>query len=333
MPSDPLDLPIRPRRLRGNPLLRRMLQRVSLRRSDIICPVFVREGKNVRQEVSSMPGVYQMSVDVALDWLSARAEQGFAAYLVFAVIDRDKKDPRGSAALDPDNIVCQLLRAVKQKQIPMVGMTDLCFCEYTSHGHCGPMSADDATVINDETVSLLVQQAVNHAKAGAEVIAPSGMMDGTVGALRKGLDAAGFENTSILSYAVKYASAFYGPFRDAADSAPAFGDRRGYQMDPARGVEEAILEAQLDIDQGADMVMVKPAGAYLDIISAVRQRVNVPVVAYQVSGEYAMIEASARNGWLDHDRAVMESLLAIKRAGADLIISYYAERLPSLLLG
>jgi porphobilinogen synthase len=213
----------------------------------------------------------------------------------------------------------------------MVGITDLCFCEYTSHGHCGPMTDDNATVRNDETVERLVRQAVNHAKAGAGVIAPSGMMDGTVAALRRGLDLAGFTDVAILSYAVKYASAFYGPFRDAADSAPAFGDRRSYQMDPARGVDEALHEALLDVQQGADMVMVKPAGPYLDVVAAVRSAVRVPVVAYQVSGEYAMLEAAARNGWLDRDRAVLESLLAIKRAGADLVITYYAELVAKLV--
>ena len=311
--------------------MRRMLHRVELRRSDIIVPVFVREGSNVRQEVASMPGVYQMSLDVAIPWLARRAEEGFGAYLVFGVIDRSKKDPLGSAALDEDNIVCRLLRATKSQQIPMLGITDLCFCEYTSHGHCGPLAEDNSTVKNDETVERLVRQAVNHARAGASVIAPSGMMDGAVGALRSGLDGAGFTDVSVLSYSVKYASAFYGPFRDAADSAPSFGDRRTYQMDPARGVDEALLEARLDIEQGADMVMVKPAGPYLDIITAVRKSVDVPVVAYQVSGEYAMLEAAARNGWLDHDRAVLESLLAIKRAGADLIITYYAELLAKLI--
>jgi porphobilinogen synthase len=324
-------LPIRPRRLRGNPQLRRMLQRVTLRRSDIICPIFVREGKGERREVPSMPGVYQMSVDVALDWLSARAEQGFGAFLIFGVIDRAAKDETGSAALDEENVVCRLLRSARDQKLPMAAITDLCFCEYTSHGHCGPLSADRSTVKNDETVELLVKQAINHANAGAAVVAPSGMMDGTVGALRTGLDAAGFADVSILSYSAKYASAFYGPFRDAADSAPAFGDRHGYQMDPARGVEEALHEVHLDIEQGADMVMVKPAGAYLDILSAVRWSVDVPVVAYQVSGEYAMLEAAARNGWLDHDRAVLESLVAIKRAGADLIITYYAELLARLM--
>jgi porphobilinogen synthase len=308
-----------------------MLQGVQLRRSDVIVPIFVREGANVRQEVSSMPGVYQMSLDVALPWLSQRAEEGFLSYLIFGVIDRSKKDAMGTPALDEDNIVCQLLRKAKEQKLPMAGITDLCFCEYTSHGHCGPLTDDKGTVKNDETVERLVKQATNHAKAGAAVIAPSGMMDGTVDALRKGLDGAGFTDVSILSYAVKYASAFYGPFRDAADSAPEFGDRRGYQMDPARGLDEALREARLDVEQGADMVMVKPAGPYLDIVSAVRRTVDVPLVAYQVSGEYAMLEAAARNGWLDHDRAVLESLTAIKRAGADLIITYYAERLAKIV--
>jgi porphobilinogen synthase len=328
--NTPLPL-VRPRRLRLNSQLRAMIQRVTLRRSDIIVPVFVTEGVQVRREVSSMPGVHQMSVDVAVPWLAARAKEGFAAYLIFGVVDRSKKDAAGSAALDPDNVVCRLLRAVRGQKIPMVGITDLCFCEYTSHGHCGVMTDDQSTVRNDITVQRLVEQAINHAKAGAGIIAPSGMMDGTVAALRHGLDAAGFLDTAILGYSVKYASAFYGPFRDAADSAPEFGDRRSYQMDPSRGVSEALLEARLDVEQGADMVMVKPAGAYLDVIAAVRAAVDVPVVAYQVSGEYAMLEAASRNGWLDHDRAVLESLLAIKRAGADLIITYYAELLAKLI--
>jgi porphobilinogen synthase len=312
-------------------MVRQMLQRVSLSRRDIIVPVFVKDGTGVRQEVSSMPGVHQMSVDVATDWLAERAREGYGAYLIFGVIDRHKKDAGGSAALDPDNVVCRLLRSVTSRKLPLLGITDLCFCEYTDHGHCGPMTADGSTVVNDETVSRLVQQALNHARAGASIIAPSGMMDGTVTSLRAGLDANHFTDISILAYAVKYASAFYGPFRDAADSAPAFGDRRSYQMDPARGVEEALHEALLDVEQGADMVMVKPAGPYLDVIRAVREVVRVPVVAYQVSGEYAMLEAAARNNWLDRDRAVLESLIAIKRAGADLIITYYAELLAKLI--
>lgn len=324
-------LPIRPRRLRTNPFLRDMLRRVELRRSDVIVPIFVTEGVGVRHEVKSMPGVFQMSVDVAVPWLEARALEGFKAYLVFGVVDRQKKDPEGSEALNPDNVVCTLLRQASEAGLGMTGMTDLCFCEYTSHGHCGPMTEDRSTVKNDETVSRLVEQALNHAGAGAGVVAPSGMMDGTIGALRKGLDEAGRSDVALLSYAVKYASAFYGPFRDAADSAPEFGDRKSYQMDPARGVDEALLEVDLDVEQGADMVMVKPAGAYLDVIRAVRERVNVPVVAYQVSGEYAMLEAAGRNGWIDRDRAVLESLLSIKRAGADLIITYYAELLAKIL--
>ena len=308
-----------------------MLDRVTLRRSDFIVPIFVTEGSGVRHEVPSMPGVFQMSVDTAAMWLARRAEEGFKAFLVFGVIDRSKKDAVGSAALDENNVVCQLLRTVKSQKIPILAVTDLCFCEYTSHGHCGILSKDHTTVLNDETVERLVRQAINHAKAGADMIAPSGMMDGAVAAIRKGLDAAGFLETAILAYAVKYASAFYGPFRDAADSAPEFGDRRSYQMDPARGPDEAILEAQSDIAQGADMVMVKPAGPYLDIVAAVRRAVQVPLVAYQVSGEYSALEAAARNGWLDRDRAVLESLLAIKRAGADLIITYYAELLARLI--
>lgn len=308
-----------------------MLQSIHLRRSDIIVPIFVREGKNERREVFSMPGVYQMSVDVAADFLSQRADEGFKAFLIFGVIDRKQKDAVGSAALDENNVVCRLLRETKNRKIPMASITDLCFCEYTSHGHCGILSDDKSTVLNDPTVERLVQQAINHAKAGATVIAPSGMMDNTVAALRKGLDENNFPDVAILSYAVKYASAFYGPFRDAADSAPEFGDRKTYQMDPSRSVGEAILEAQSDIEQGADMIMVKPAGAYLDIIAAVRMETHVPLVAYQVSGEYAMIEAAARNNWIDGNRIMLESLQAIKRAGADLIITYYAERLAKIL--
>ena len=326
-----MDLFVRPRRLRLRPELRSMLQRVHLRRSDVIVPVFVTEGRGVRKEVASMPGVFQMSVDVALPWLQARADEGFKAYLIFGVIDRATKDPMGSPALDPENVVCRLLREATAAKLPMAGITDLCFCEYTSHGHCGPLTADGQTVKNDETVERLVSQAVNHAKAGAAVIAPSGMMDGTIGALRKGLDAAGFADVALLAYAVKYASAFYGPFRDAADSAPSHGDRKSYQMDPARGVDEALLVARLDVEQGADMIMVKPAAAYLDVIAACRAKFDVPVVAYQVSGEYSLIEAAARNGWVDRDRIVLESLTAIKRSGADLVISYYAELLAKLI--
>jgi porphobilinogen synthase len=329
--SDSLNLPIRPRRLRLLPELRSMLQRVRLRRSDFIVPVFVTEGAGVRREVASMPGVFQMSVDVATEWLGRRAAEGFKSCLLFGVIDRSKKDPAGSVALDPENVVCRLLQQIKSQKIGMAAITDLCFCEYTSHGHCGPLTADGQSVQNDATVARLVMQAVTHAKAGAAIIAPSGMMDGTIAALRQGLDAAGFQEVSLLAYAVKYASAFYGPFRDAADSAPSHGDRKSYQMDPARDPKEALLEARLDIEQGADLIMVKPAAAYLDIIAACRAAFDTPVVAYQVSGEYAMIEAAAQKGWIDRDRVLLESLTAIKRAGADLIISYYAEVLAKLL--
>lgn len=323
MPDD-FNLSHRPRRLRASPLLRASLAGVRVQRRDLILPVFVREGKGVRKEIPSMPGVHQMSVDVAADWLQERHAEGFPAYLAFGVIDRAAKDPPGSAALDPENVVCRLLREMKSRKSEMVGITDLCFCEYTSHGHCGILSNDGSTVENDATVARLVEQARNHAQAGADLVAPSGMMDAAVGALRAGLDAAGFGDVGILSYAVKYASAFYGPFRDAADSAPQFGDRRSYQMDPARGVKEAILEALSDVEQGADLVMVKPGLPYLDILYAVRQAVNVPVVAYQVSGEYSMLEAAARNGWLDRDAAVMESWIALKRAGADMIVTYFS---------
>ncbi len=308
-----------------------MLQRVQLKRSDIIVPVFVCEGSGVKKEVGSMPGVHQMSVDVAADWLGEMSKAGFGAYIVFGVVDRAKKDEAGSEALNASNVVCQLIRRTKSQNNPMVAITDLCLCEYTDHGHCGPLTPDRSTVANDATLSLLAKQAVNHVNAGADVIAPSGMMDGMVAAIRKGLDEAGHVETPILSYAVKYASAFYGPFRDAADSAPSHGDRKSYQMDPARGIEEALLEVDLDLAQGADMVMVKPAGAYLDVVSRVRQHVNVPVIAYQVSGEYALIRAGGQKGWVDEDRVILESLTSVRRAGADLIISYFAPDLIRLL--
>ena len=328
MPPDPI---IRPRRLRLSPTLRKSLSSTRLSRRDLILPLFVVEGANIKREIPSMPGIHQMSLDIATPWLQARAAEGFPAYLAFGVVDRQKKDPQGSAALDPQNIVCKLLQQTKAAKLPMAAITDLCFCEYTSHGHCGILSPDQSTVENDPTVKALVEQALNHARAGADIIAPSGMMDGTVGALRRALDAAGFPNVAILSYSVKYASAFYGPFRDAADSAPQFGDRRSYQMDPARGSKEAIHETLLDIEQGADMVMVKPGLAYLDILAAVKQAVNVPVVSYQVSGEYSMIEAAARAGWIDRDAIALESLLALKRAGADMIITYFSDVAARLL--
>ncbi|MDB5324832.1 MAG: delta-aminolevulinic acid dehydratase, partial [Phycisphaerales bacterium] len=295
-----------------------MLQRVVLRRSDIIVPVFVCEGSGVKRPIGSMPGVFQMSVDVAADWLAERANAGFRAYLPFGVIDAAKKDATGSESIRESNVVCQIVRETKKRKIAMAAVTDLCLCEYTNHGHCGPLTDATSTssggdVDNDKTLALLAQQAVNHAKAGADVIAPSGMMDGMVAAIRKGLDDGGFPNIPILSYAVKYASAYYGPFRDAAESTPAFGDRRTYQMDPANG-DEALREVALDIAEGADMVMVKPGMPYLDIVRQVVDAFSMPTFAFQVSGEYAMLMAAAQNGWIEEERAIMESLGAFKRA-------------------
>ena len=304
-----------------------MLRRVALARSQVIVPVFVTEGE--KREVASMPGVYQRPVGDAAGWLGELAGRGFGAFIAFGVIERGKKDAVGSAALDGDNVVCRLVREVKRRGNPMTAVTDLCLCEYTDHGHCGPIVG--GRVDNDATLELLAKQAVNHAEAGADWVAPSGSMDGMVAAIRGGLDAAGFVETAILSYSVKYAGAFYGPFRDAADSAPGFGDRRGYQMDPLRGTDEAVREAELDVAEGADLVMVKPAGPYLDVIAAVRAAVRVPVVAYQTSGEYAMHVAGERAGWVDGDAVALESLHAIRRAGADAVITYHVDRLDRLL--
>ena len=299
-----------------------MLERVSVSPSDLIAPVFVTEGE--RREVASMPGVFQRPVADAADWLDRLAAKGVPAFLVFGVVDRRRKDSLGNEALQGENVVCQLLREVKKRGNPMVAITDLCFCEYTDHGHCGPIVND--TVDNDATLDRLGKQAVSHAKAGADWIAPSGSMDGMVAAIRGALDAGGYGDRAILSYSVKYSGAFYGPFRDAADSAPAFGDRRTYQMDPRRGVAEAVREARLDVAEGADLVMIKPAGPYLDVIAAVRAAVDVPVVAYQTSAEYAMHRAAEANGWIDGDGVVRESLESIKRAGADAIITYHVDR-------
>jgi porphobilinogen synthase len=320
----------RTRRLRENAALRGMLQRDRLRADQLIVPVFVCDGAGVRHEVPSMPGVFRMSVDVADAFLAECFSIGIRAYIVFGVVDAAKKDDAGREALNEDNAVCRLIRSVRRSTPGLVAISDLCLCEYTSHGHCG-MIDGEGRVLNDATLPLLARQAVNHASAGADVVAPSGKMNGAVAAVRAAIDQGGFDRTAILSYSVKYASAFYGPFRDAADSTPAFGDRRGYQMDPARGIDDAINEATLDIRQGADMIMVKPALPYLDVLRAVRERVTIPVAAYHVSGEYAMIEAAARNGWVDRDRIVLESLTAIRRAGADLVITYHAPHVARLL--
>jgi porphobilinogen synthase len=332
----------RMRRLRQNPILRDMVADQVLRPEDFVLPVFVRSGEDIRHPILSMPGQFQYSPDVLLEELSEWAAMGLRGILLFGVVDAADKDAVGSHAHDPDNAVCTTLRMVKRAGLKLVLMTDLCYCEYTDHGHCGPLikpsrgrrkgvrgakeTADDdfGGVDNDATIERLAQQAVVHCQAGADVVAPSGMMDHAVGSIRAGLDAAGFTDRVIMGYSVKYASAYYGPFRDAAQSPPQFGDRRGYQMDFRRSAAEAVHEAQLDVDEGADMVMVKPGMPYLDVLRQVSASVSVPCAVYQVSGEYAMFKAAAQAGWLDEKPAVLEAMHAFKRAGASLIISYYA---------
>jgi porphobilinogen synthase len=315
---------VRPRRLRRLPLLRAMVRETDLRPDDFVLPLFVRPGRGVRQEIGSMPGQFQLSVDRLADEVGPAAELGIRAFLLFGI--PEQKDATGSSALDDDGIVQRALRELRRAFADKVLLiTDECFCEYTDHGHCGPLCevGGRTDVDNDATLPLLAEQCVSHARAGADVVAPSGMMDGMVAAIRAGLDAAGFEHLPILSYAAKYASGFYGPFREAAESPPQFGDRTGYQMDPANG-DEAMREVALDLNEGADMVMVKPALAYLDIIRRVRERFGVPLAAYNVSGEYAMVKAAAQRGWIDERRITMEILTSIKRAGADMILTYHA---------
>ncbi len=316
-----IDLPVRPRRLRATAGLRRMVRETELNPADFIYPIFVTHGQNVRNPIASMPGIAQLSVDEAVREAEKTAESGIPAVLLFGLPAH--KDPVGLENFAPDGIVQQAIRAIKQELPELVVITDVCLCEYTDHGHCGLLD-DHGTVLNDETLPILIDVALSHAEAGADIVAPSGMMDGMVAALRAGLDQSGFGQLPVMSYAVKYASAFYGPFRDAADGAPKFGDRKTHQMDPANG-REALREAALDVDEGADFLMVKPALAYLDIIRQLRDTFpELPLAAYNVSGEYAMLKAAAANGWLDEERAVMETLTSIKRAGADLIITYHA---------
>ncbi len=319
------------RRLRRTPALREMLAQVRLTMKDVIAPLFVREGKGVRQEISSMPGQFQLSVDTAMKTVKVWAGKGVSAVLLFGI--PDKKDATGSQAWSGKAAVQRLAREIKQALPEMIVMTDLCLCEYTSHGHCGVLvdrAGGGQDVDNDATLELLGKTAVSQARAGADIVAPSAMMDGQVGAIRDALDEAGFKDTAIMSYAVKYASSLYGPFREAAESAPAFGDRRTYQMD-YRTIDQAMLEADADVAEGADILMVKPAGAYLDVIADVRGASDLPLAAYQVSGEYSMIKAAAAAGWLDERAAALETLTAIKRAGADLIITYFAEPLAGWL--
>ncbi len=296
-----------------------MVREVRLEPAQLILPLFVRCGANVRQPVSAMPGVAQTSVDEMLRDAERATRAGVGGVILFGI--PDQKDATGSAAWDPHGPVQQGVRALKREFPELVVMTDVCLCEYTDHGHCGLLVNGD--VDNDATLELLAREALSHAEAGADVVAPSDMMDGRVGAIRRALDAQGATGTAILAYAAKYASAYYGPFREAAESTPQTGDRRGYQMDPANG-DEALREVWLDIEEGADMVMVKPAGPYLDIVARVKQETGYPVAAYQVSGEYAMIKAAAERGWVDGERAMMESLIGIRRAGADMILTYFA---------
>ncbi|HEY9741058.1 MAG TPA: porphobilinogen synthase [Coleofasciculaceae cyanobacterium] len=322
----------RPRRLRKSAPLRRMVRENVLTTSDLIYPLFAVPGEGFAQEVKSMPGVYQLSVDKIVEEAKEVYDLGIPSIILFGI--PEDKDIEATGAWHDCGIVQKAATAVKAAVPELVVIADTCLCEYTSHGHCGYLEVGDLTgrVLNDPTLELLKKTAVSQAKAGADIIAPSGMMDGFVQAIRAGLDEAGFEDTPILSYAAKYASAYYGPFRDAADSAPQFGDRRTYQMDPANA-REALKEIELDIAEGADMLMVKPALAYMDIICRVKEATDLPVAAYNVSGEYAMIKAAALNGWIDEERVVMETLTGFKRAGADLILTYHAKDAARWLQG
>ncbi len=308
------------RRLRYNPLVRDMVRETELSKNDFIYPLFVVPGIKVKKPVKSMPGVFQMSIDVVVEECKEVAELGIPAIILFGIPDH--KDEVGSGAYDEKGIIQNAVRAIKKEVKNLLVITDVCMCEYTSHGHCGVLNGEE--ILNDQTVELLAKEALTHAQAGADIIAPSDMMDGRVAAIRKILDDNGFQNIPIMSYAAKYSSGYYGPFRDAAESAPAFGDRRSHQMDIANS-NEALREVETDIEEGADIVMVKPAGPYLDVIYRVKQKFGMPTAAYQVSGEYAMIKAAGQNGWIDEERVMIESLTAIKRAGADMFLTYFAK--------
>ena len=310
----------RMRRLRRTPAIRRMLRETTLSVDDLIYPLFVIAGENVKNPISSMPGCFQLSIGNLLTEVREVAAMGIPAILLFGIPAH--KDSAATGAYDSEGVVQMAVRAIKDEFPDLVVITDVCLCEYMDHGHCGVIQ--DGEVVNDVTLELLAKMAITHADSGADIVAPSDMMDGRVAAIRNALDDEGLTDTSIMAYSAKFASAFYGPFREAAESAPAFGDRRSYQMDPANG-EEAVREALLDIEEGADIVMVKPALPYLDVVHAVKQETKFPLAAYNVSGEYAMIKAAAANGWLDEQRAVMEAVTGIKRAGADLIITYHAK--------
>ncbi|HKE61059.1 MAG TPA: porphobilinogen synthase [Nitrospira sp.] len=314
------------RRLRQHETLRRMVRETSLSPSDLIYPIFVTEGKDRRTEIASMPGQYRLSIDLLVKEAGEVAGLGIPAIILFGIPDR--KDERGTSGFDPNGIVQRAIRAVKDHVPGLMVITDVCIDEYTSHGHCGIVK--DGRILNDETLDCLRAMARTHAQAGADMVAPSDMMDGRVAAIRAELDQTGYPELPIMAYAAKFASCFYAPFRDAAGSSPQFGDRQSYQMDPAN-LREAMREIALDIEEGADIVMVKPALPYLDVIAAARAKTTLPVAAYQVSGEYSMIKAAGKAGWLDEPRAMLESLLAIKRAGADLILTYFAKDAARLL--
>ncbi len=316
----------RPRRLRKNETFRRMIRETRLSGDDFIYPLFVIHGRKARNEIRSMPGIAQLSVDLAVKEAEEAFNLGIPAVILFGI--PKKKDPRGSEAYARSGIIQQAIRAIKDRLPELVVITDICLCEYTSHGHCGVVIKDQ--VDNDATLDLLAKMSLSHAEAGADMVAPSDMMDGRVKVIREILDQNGLENIPIMSYAAKHASGFYGPFQEAAESTPQFGDRRSYQMDPANA-REALREAGLDIQEGADIIMVKPALSYLDIIRAVREEFNIPVGAYNVSGEYSMIKAAAQRGWLDEERVMMEVLTSIKRAGADLILTYFAKEATKVL--
>jgi len=316
----------RPRRLRASETIRRMVRETTLSPDNFIYPMFVTHGKGVKKEISSMPGNYQQSIDNLVKDCEDVHGLGIPAVILFGIPEH--KDELGTEAYSDEGIVQHAIKAIKNKLPDLMVITDVCMCEYTSHGHCGVIK--NGMVQNDATLELLAKEAVSHAKAGADMVAPSDMMDGRVGAIREALDDSGFENTPIMAYAAKYASGFYGPFREAAESTPQFGDRRSYQMDPSNG-REALREVELDIEEGADIVMVKPALSYLDIISQVKQEFNMPVAAYNVRGEYSMVKAAAKLGWIDGDRVMMEILTSIKRAGADMILTYHAKEAAKLL--
>ena len=322
-----MDFPrYRPRRMRRNDRLRAMMRETALAPANLIYPLFVGPGKNKVQPVSSMPGVAQLSVDRALGECEEAQALGIPAVILFGLPEH--KDSVGAEAYEENGIVQQAIREIKAKLPELLVITDVCLCEYTDHGHCGIIKNGD--VDNDSTLELLVKESLSHARAGADIVAPSDMMDGRVGAIRKALDENGFPQIAIMAYAAKYASGFYGPFREAAESTPQFGDRRSYQMDPANS-DEALREVELDIREGADIVMVKPAMAYLDVVYRVKQRFGYPVAAYNVSGEYSMIKAAGQNGWIDEERIMMEVLYAIRRAGADMILTYFAKEAARFL--